>query len=112
MLAGAVNPVSACTYGLVKERKVAITGLAIRTRYRFFRIAGLLPLFFACFAEFFAPYDVGHDNIRLRYVPPQSVHLDLSGPYIYGLKQVRDPETLEQAMAWYNDRLLSAPDAA
>lgn len=50
----------------------------------------------AIFAEFFAPYDVSHDNIRLRYVPPDSVHLSLSGLYVNALAQVRDPVTLEQ----------------
>jgi peptide/nickel transport system permease protein len=68
-------------------------------RSKFALVGGLILIVFytlALFAEFFAPYDVAHDNIRLRYVPPQMVHLSLSGPYIYGLKQVRDPETLEQ----------------
>src|SRR5215470_6536954 len=45
MLAGALNPASACTYGVVKERKVAITGLPIRIRCRFFCIAGLFECF-------------------------------------------------------------------
>jgi peptide/nickel transport system permease protein len=60
----------------------------------------LLFYFVALFAEFFAPYDVAHDNIRLRYVPPQRVHFfaegHFTGPYVYGLKQTRDPATLEQ----------------
>ena len=34
------EPASACTYGVVRERKVAITGLAIRASCRCFRIAG------------------------------------------------------------------------
>jgi len=33
-------PGSACTYGVVRERKVAITGLAIRASCRRFRITG------------------------------------------------------------------------
>src|SRR5438105_2846939 len=56
--------------------------------------------FMAIFAEFFAPYDALHDNMYLRYVPPQSIrfiakdgfHLQ---PFVYGLKQIRNPETLE-----------------
>jgi hypothetical protein len=58
MFADVLGPASARTYGVVKERKVAITGQAIRTICRFFRIARLLPLFFGCFAEFFAPFAV------------------------------------------------------
>jgi peptide/nickel transport system permease protein len=56
-----------------------------------------LVLFYlvAIFAEFFAPYHYTTDNIRLRYVPPQHVHLTSRGIYLYGLKQARDPETLE-----------------
>lgn len=53
----------------------------------------------ALFAEFFAPYDVNHDNIRLRYMPPQIIHLSSSGLFINGWKQTRDPETLEQTYA-------------
>src|SRR5579859_4272006 len=56
----------------------------------------ILFYFVAIFAEFIAPYAVGHDNIRLRYVPPQTVHLSFTGPYVYGLAQTRDPITLEQ----------------
>src|SRR5579859_660977 len=33
------EPASACTYGVVRERKVAITGLAIRASCRCFRIS-------------------------------------------------------------------------
>jgi peptide/nickel transport system permease protein len=91
-----------------------------RFRRSKFAIVGgvILAVFYtlALFAEFFAPYDVGHDNIRLRYVPPQAVHLALSGPYIYGLKQARDPETLEQvytvdASHRYPIRLFARGDA-
>jgi peptide/nickel transport system permease protein len=61
-------------------------------------VGGLVLLLFytvALFAEFFAPYDQTTDNIRLRYVPPQEVHFDRGGAYLYGLKQSRDAETLE-----------------
>src|SRR5438876_3968175 len=58
---------------------------------------GVLVVFYlaAIFAEFFAPYHYTTDNIRLRYVPPQRVRLGSHGPFIFGLKQTRDPETLE-----------------
>ncbi|GDX41151.1 peptide ABC transporter permease [Armatimonadota bacterium] len=54
----------------------------------------------AIFAEFFAPYDYQHDNARLRYVPPQTIRFfGADGfhitPFIYGLKQTKDPETTE-----------------
>jgi peptide/nickel transport system permease protein len=69
------------------------------SRSRLALIGGTILIVFyvvAIFAEFIAPYDVGHDNIRLRYVPPQAVHLSLSGLTVYGLAPVRDPVTLEQ----------------
>jgi peptide/nickel transport system permease protein len=61
-------------------------------------VGGVVLLIFytvALFAEFFAPYHYSTDNIRLKYVPPQPVRLTASGLFIYGLKQARDPETLE-----------------
>src|SRR5262249_134183 len=45
--------------------------------------------------EFFAPYHYTTDNIRLKYVPPQRVRFSARGPFVYGLKQARDPDTLE-----------------
>jgi peptide/nickel transport system permease protein len=61
-------------------------------------IGGVVLLCFylaAIFAEFCAPYDQATDNIRLQHVPPQPIRWSASGPFIYGLKQARDPETLE-----------------
>src|SRR5947209_8758808 len=61
-------------------------------------IGGLVLLLFygvAVFAEFCAPYAATTDNIRLRYVPPQPIHFGPQGAFLYGLKQTRDPETLE-----------------
>lgn len=59
----------------------------------------LLFYFVALFAEFFAPYDYTHDNIRLRYVPPQHIRVAAADgwhlPFLYELKQGRDPESLE-----------------
>jgi peptide/nickel transport system permease protein len=51
------------------------------------------------FADFFAPFSYQHDNARLRYVPPQRLHLGLFPPraYVNGLKPDRNPETLEIA---------------
>jgi peptide/nickel transport system permease protein len=60
----------------------------------------ILAVFYtvAIFAEFFAPYHYTTDNVRLRHVPPQRLrfmgpdgfHLQ---PFVYGLKQTRDPVT-------------------
>src|SRR5437667_11931296 len=72
MLADVLGPASACTYGVVKERKVAISGLAIRSTCRFFRIAGLLPHFFACFAEFFARSMVKSSSRRVHKDLPRT----------------------------------------
>ena len=67
-------------------------------------IVGMVTLFLfyftALFAEFFAPYDYTHDEMRMRYVPPQRVRFFAPEgfslrPFVYGLKQTRDPETLE-----------------
>jgi peptide/nickel transport system permease protein len=66
-------------------------------------IGGVVLIFFytvALLAEFFAPYDATHDNARLRYVPPQPVRFVAADgfhlqPFVYGLKQSRDPETTE-----------------
>jgi peptide/nickel transport system permease protein len=57
----------------------------------------VLILFYtvALFAEFFAPYHYTTDNIRLKYVPPQRVRFSSQGLFVYGLKQARDPDTLE-----------------
>ena len=54
----------------------------------------------AILAEFFAPFDASHNEMRLRYVPPQGIHFfDESGfhivPFVYGLKETRNPDTLE-----------------
>jgi len=72
-----------------RRSKLALVGL--------FTLA--LFYFVALFAEFFAPYDYRHDNIRLRYVPPQQIRLSAADgwhlPFIYELKQGRDPESLE-----------------
>jgi len=73
-----------------KKSKLAVVGI----------ITLALFYFVALFAEFFAPYDYMHDNMRLRYVPPRRIHLFAEDgfhwpPFVHGLKQTRDPETLE-----------------
>jgi len=62
-------------------------------------IAGCILIAFyiiAIGARFFAPYHYNEINMRLRHVPPQSLHFSWAkGLHIYGLKSVRNPETLE-----------------
>lgn len=72
-----------------KSRLAVIGGVILATFYTL-----------ALFAEFFAPYDYQHDNARLRYVPPQTIRFFGEDgfhllPFIYGLKQTKDPETTE-----------------
>jgi peptide/nickel transport system permease protein len=76
-----------------RNKLAAIGGIVLVTFY-----------FVALFAEFFAPYDYTADNIRLRYVPPQQIHmLDTDNrwhlPFVYGLTQTRDPVTEEITFA-------------
>lgn len=60
-------------------------------------VALILLYLAVLFADFFAPFSYQHDNVRLRYVPPQRLHLSVfpPGAFVYGLKPTRDPETLE-----------------
>ena len=62
-------------------------------------IAGVILVVFyivAIGADFFAPYHYNAISIHLRHVPPQRLHFSFSkGPHVYGLKSVRNPETLE-----------------
>ncbi|MFP4055697.1 MAG: ABC transporter permease [Candidatus Brocadiia bacterium] len=47
-------------------------------------------------AGFFAPYHYNKMSVRLRHVPPQRLHFSWDrGLYVYALKSVRNPETLE-----------------
>lgn len=62
-------------------------------------IAGIILIIFyviAIGANFFAPYHYNEINIRLRHVPPQRLRFSFGeGLHVYGLKSVRNPETLE-----------------
>jgi peptide/nickel transport system permease protein len=59
----------------------------------------LLFYFVAIFAEFFAPYDQATDDIRFQHVPPQPMRVSARGVYINGLKETRNPQTLEMVYA-------------
>ena len=72
------------------------------SRHRIAVAAGifLLALYVvAGFAEFFAPYELQHRDRRFIYAPPQSVQLfhegRFIGPFVYGMRMQRDPETLQ-----------------
>ena len=65
-------------------------------------IGALVLVFFyamALLAEFVAPYDYQTDNMRMRYVPPTTIHIATKDgphlPFVCGLRITRDPETLE-----------------
>ena len=62
-------------------------------------IAGIILTVFyvvAIGADFFAPYHYNAISLRLRHVPPQRLHFSFGkGLHVYGLKSVRNPETLE-----------------
>ncbi len=62
-------------------------------------VAGAILIVFyivAIGADFFAPYHYNAISIRLRHVPPQKLHFSFGeGLHVYGLKSVRNPETLE-----------------
>jgi peptide/nickel transport system permease protein len=52
------------------------------------------------FSEFFAPYDPLKFDRKLAFAPPQEIHfMDENGlrwpPFVYGIEQHRDPESLE-----------------
>ena len=53
----------------------------------------------ALFAEFVTPYDPTQET-KYMYVPPQRIHFIRDGrltrPFVYGLKQSRDPRTLRK----------------
>ncbi len=50
------------------------------------------------FAEVVSPYELHHKDRRSLYAPPQAIHLfdgdKFVGPFVYGYKFERDPETL------------------
>ncbi|MGE0254728.1 MAG: ABC transporter permease [Alphaproteobacteria bacterium] len=71
-------------------------------RHRIAVAAGvfLLALYVvAAIAEFVAPYELQHRDRRYTYAPPQTVQLfhegRFIGPFVYGMRMQRDPETLQ-----------------
>jgi peptide/nickel transport system permease protein len=60
------------------------------------------------FSEFFAPYSPTAFDRTLAFAPPQKVHLrdqhGVRSPFVYGIKQARDPKTLEIAYDIDTDR--------
>jgi len=48
----------------------------------------------AIFAEFFATHDPNKQYALVTYLPPQRIHFEGLSPFVYGIKQERNPETL------------------
>ncbi len=65
--------------------------------------------FVAAFAEFLAPYDPFKHSRLHAFVPPQSVHMwhegEFIGPFVYGLKRDRDPETARLTFSENTDKV-------
>jgi len=66
-------------------------------------ICGIFLLFMyatTLFSEMIAPYQQQTRNIGHIFAPPQGIHLfhegELVGPFVYGLKMQRNPETLQR----------------
>lgn len=78
-------------------------------RNRMGMIAGaVLILFYALsmMADFFAPYHYNAIDVRVRHVPPQSLHYTWEqGLHVYGLKSTQNPETLESEFVPDPDRI-------
>ena len=72
-------------------------------RHRLAVVCGFFLLFMyatTLISEIIAPYDQHARNIGHIFAPPQSIHLfhegSLVGPFVYGLKMERDPDTLRR----------------
>ena len=52
------------------------------------------------FSEWIAPYDLHARHIKYIFAPPQGIHFfhdgKFLGPFVYGLKMERDPDTLQR----------------
>ena len=72
-------------------------------------ILGLVVL--AAFAEFIGPYGPGTEQRRFSYAPPTPIRFfhegRFVGPFVYGLKRTRDPETF--ATVYIEDRTQICP---
>ncbi len=67
----------------------------------------------AIFCDFFSPYDIYGRDKKYIYCPPQKIHFfDEEGvfhlrPFVYGLKQVTDPETWRRSYQEDKDKRYS-----
>src|SRR5260370_42563709 len=59
-----------------------------------------LMYFSTLISEWIAPYDLHARQVKYIFAPPQGVHLfhegSFLGPFVYGLKMERDPDTLQR----------------
>lgn len=85
-------------------------------RHQLAIISGVLVILLylvALFAEPVAAYDPESQDIRYSYIPPSAIHfVDEQGtfhliPFVYGISQKRDPETL--ALVYAEDKSTSYP---
>jgi len=54
----------------------------------------ILLYILASFSEFFATHDPNKQYALVTYLPPQGIHFQGLRPFVYGIKQQRNPETL------------------
>jgi len=108
----ATDPTSAATSGSsVTDTATPFQMMRWRFRKHKLAVVSLWVIIFlyavALFADFIAPYDPFEPDRRSPFTPPQAIHLfhegSFQGPFVYGLKRERDPETA---------RLTFTPDPA
>ncbi len=88
-----------------RSEKPLSQGQLIWRRFRRHRLgmigsAVVIFLFFlAAFADFIGPYASGTEHRRFSYAPPTPIRFfhegKFIGPFVYGIKRERDPETFE-----------------
>ena len=82
------SPLQMMWWRFIKHRMAIVGGVVVIILY-----------LIALFAEFLAPYNLETYEVALTYAPPQRIHLFHNGvfqggPFVYGLTQARNPETL------------------
>ena len=98
----------------VEERFAVASQLQLTWwRFRRHRVAvfsGVVVILFylvVIFADFLAYADPHDTDAKRSHIPPQGIHLFDNGafrPFVYGLKQTRDPRTFKISYAPANDR--------
>jgi len=97
------------------EERFAVASQLQLTWWRFRRhrvavVSGVVVILFylvVIFADFLAYADPHDTDAKRSHIPPQGIHLFDNGafrPFVYGLKQTRDPRTFKISYAPANDR--------